>query len=159
MRMTLYSSPARRACLLALVAAAGLGCAVPVLAQDLPFSGRWLLDEGQKGAYTALTVKGNTLSWSATDKSVPACTQAFAVKNEARGTEYANGRGTKFVSGVPGSLPTYLLTIGAGSCKGIEDTVRIIYPLVYDTRHIEIIEYVKGKPVTARRFHRKDAAK
>lgn len=159
MRTTIHWRPAGRACLLALAAVAGLGCAAPVLAQDLPFSGRWLLDDGQKGAYTDLTIEGSRLSWRAADQSAPACTQAFALKNEARGTEYANGRGTRFVAGVPGSLPTYLLAIGAGTCKGVEDTLRIIYPLVYDTRHIEIIEYVKGKPATARRFHRKDARK
>ena len=158
MRMTMHPRPGR-ACLLALLAAAGLGCATPVPAQDLPVSGRWLLDDGQKGAYTDLRIEGGSLTWRAADKSAPTCTQAFVLKNEARGTEYANGRGTRFVSGVPGSLPTYLLTIGAGSCKGIEDALRIIYPLVYDTRHIEIIEYVKGKPVTARRFHRQGAGK
>jgi len=33
--------------------------------------------------------------------------------------------------------------------------VRIRYPLIYDTRHIEVIEYENGKPVSSRRFHRK----
>jgi hypothetical protein len=27
--------------------------------------------------------------------------------------------------------------------------------LIYDTRHIELIEYAAGKPVGVRRFHRK----
>jgi hypothetical protein len=136
----------------------GLGCATPLLAQDLPFSGRWLLDDqqnAQTAAYTILTIEGASMSWSGPDKSVPACVQQFAHQKEAPGTTYTNGHGTKFITGVTGSLPTYLLKISTSNCSGIEDAVRISYPLVYDTRHIEVIEYVKGKPVTSRRFLRK----
>jgi hypothetical protein len=68
---------------------------------------------------------------------------------------YLDGRGRKFVAGVPGSIPTYLLNIVGGNCRGIEDQVRISYPLIYDVNHIEVIEYVKGKPASSRRFHRK----
>jgi hypothetical protein len=137
----------------------GLGCAAAVPAQpmpaSLPFSGRWLLDEGRATAgYTVLTVKEASLTWSVPGKTPPPCAQDFAVQREKPGTVYLDGRGKKFVAGVPGSIPTYLLKLVGGNCRGIEDALRIHYPLVYDVGHIEVIEYVKGKPVSARRFHR-----
>lgn len=153
MRPTLHTRRGLR--LLALIA--GLGCTSSVLAQAVPFSGRWLLDNPPKNqaVYTTLTIKDTSMSWHGQDQSVPPpCVQQFVLQQEPAGTVYANGRGTKFIAGVAGSLPTYLLKIGSGTCAGIEDAVRISYPLVYDVAHIEVIEYVKGKPVTSRRFHR-----
>jgi len=141
----------------ALAVLIGLGCAAPVLAEPLPFSGRWLLDDHPEAqaAYTILTIKGDNMAWSGPKKSAPGCVQEFSLKKEAAGTVYANGRGTKFLAGVPGSLPTYLLKLGAGTCGSLSDEVRISFPLVYDTRHIELIEYLNGKPVSARRFRKK----
>jgi hypothetical protein len=136
----------------------GLGCAPSAPAQDLPFAGRWLLDE-QPGvpaaAYPVLTVRGDRMFWGGLKKSAPGCVQQFVLQQERPGTMYTNGRGTKFMTGVPGSLPTYLLKLGANSCEGGADAVRIIYPMVYQSGHIEVIEYVKGKALSARRFHRK----
>lgn len=147
--------PGSRTCLLALVL--GLGCTQPVLAQSLPFKGHWLLDEqpGTQATYTSLIIKDANMTWRGPDKSTPPCTQEFTLKKEARGTTWVNGRGTKFIAGVPGSLPTYLLALSANNCAGGAREVRISYPLVYDTRHIEVIEYANGKPVTSRRLHRK----
>jgi len=150
------SNPQWRAHLLAL--AVGLGCAPAVLAQDMPFAGRWLLDD-QPGmaapAYSILTIKAGKMSWSGPARSAPKCVQQFVLQKERPGTMYANGRGTKFVAGVQGSLPTYLLTLGANDCAGGADAVRIIYPMVYGSGQIEVIEYVNGKAVSARRLHRK----
>lgn len=135
----------------------GLGCASSVLAGSPPFTGRWLLDDqpGAQAAYTILTVKAENMSWSGPNKSGPRCVQEFSLKKEAPGTVYANGRGTKFVAGAPGSLPTYLLKLGAGTCGSPGDEVRISFPLVYDTRRMELIEYQNGKPISARRFRKK----
>jgi hypothetical protein len=133
-------------------------CAAPaVLAQSLPFSGHWLLDEGSAAAapYTSLTVKGGSMTWSGPDKSVPTCVQEFALKQEKPGTVYVDGRGTKFLAGVKGSIPTYLLQLRSSTCGRAGEDVRIRYPLVYDTRHIEVIDYVGGKPVSAWRLRRK----
>jgi hypothetical protein len=141
------------ALVLGLVGAAALR-AQPV-PPSLPFSGRWLLDEGPATAgYTVLTVKEAGLTWSVPGKAPPPCTQDFTVQQEKPGTVYLDGRGKKFVAGVPGSIPTYLLKLVGGNCRGIEEALRIHYPLVYDVGHIEVIEYVKGRPVSARRFHR-----
>jgi hypothetical protein len=76
------------------------------------------------------------------------------LKQERPGTVYVDGRGTRFVAGTKGSIPTYLLQLRTSTCGGAGEDVRIRYPLVYDTRHIEIIDYVNGKPVGARRFRR-----
>lgn len=136
----------------------GLGCAPSVLAQSLPFSGRWLLDDdrpaGQAG-YTVLTVKGERLGWSGADKKLPPCVQEFDLINEKPGTVYLDGRGTKFLAGVPGSIPTYLLKLNSSTCGRAGENLRIRYPLIYDTQHIEVIDYVGGRPVSSRRFHRK----
>jgi hypothetical protein len=134
----------------------GLACAPSVLAQSLPFTGRWVLDQGQdaQAVYTVLTVKGERLSWSGPNRSAPGCAQEFVMKKDNPGTVYVDGRGTKFVAGVQGSIPTYLLQLRTSTCGRIGEDVRIRYPLVYDTRHIEFIEYVNGKPVSSRRFHR-----
>jgi hypothetical protein len=144
--------PGVRACLIAL----GLVCAPALLAQPLPFAKRWLLDgaAAAPAAYTILTIDDARIGWSAPGASPPPCSQAFALRQERPGTVYLDGRGRKFVAGVQGSIPTYLLAIVGGDCRGIEDQLRISYPLVYDTDHIEVIEYVKGKPVSSRRFHR-----
>jgi hypothetical protein len=157
--MKISSNPVCRVRLLAMVIGLGLGLSftAPLLAQTLPFSGRWLLEHPAQAQepYAVLSVKGNSLAWSAANKRAPTCVQQFEVKPEKPGTVYTDGRGTRFVAGAPGSIPTYLLKLGAGTCPGIEEEVRIRYPLVYDTRHIEIIEYVKGKPVSSRRFSKK----
>jgi hypothetical protein len=152
--MKRFLSPQWRSQWLAI--AFGLGCAPPLLAQTLPFSGRWLLDDHpETQAYTILTIKGTSITWRGPNKSTPPCVQEFALKKENPGTVYADVHGTKFVAGALGSLPTYLLTISASTCGGIGEQVRIRYPLVYDVTHIEFIEYAQGKPVSSRRFHRK----
>jgi len=154
--MTQRLHPGWRARLLAM--AAGLGCALSVLAQDMPFAGHWLPDQqpgAAAAAYPALTIKGDRMSWGGSAKSAPACVQQFVLQNEKPGTMYVNGRGTKFIAGVTGSLPTYLLKLRANGCAGGADAVRIIYPMVYRTGQIEVIEYVNGKVVSARRMHRK----
>lgn len=132
----------------------GLGAAPSVLAQSLPFSGHWLLDDGSAGPYASLTVRGGSMTWSGPDRSVPKCVQEFALKQEKPGTVYVDGRGTRFVAGVKGSIPTYLLQLRTSTCGRAGEDLRIRYPLVYDTRHIEVIEYVGGKPVSSRRFRR-----
>jgi hypothetical protein len=136
-------------------AVAGLGCSSAVLAEPVPFAGRWLADD-QTAPYTTLTVKGDTLSWHGPDKSVPKCVRQFTVQPEKPGTVYTNARGTKFIAGFKGSIPTFLLQLDSGTCGSGGSAVRINYPLIYDTRHIELIEYAGGKPVGARRFHRKE---
>jgi hypothetical protein len=152
--MKRFLSARCRAQLFAIVV--GLGCAPSLLAQALPFTGRWLLDDRPEAqTYTALTIKGTRMSWSGPNKSTPPCVQEFELKNEKPGTVYTDVHGTKFVAGSLGSLPTYLLTVSASTCGGIGEQVRIRYPLVYDVRHIEFIEYANGKPVSSRRFHRK----
>jgi len=140
----------------------GLACAPPVLAQSLPFDGKWLLDEDPKApaaAYTVLNIADNTMTWTGPVKSTPKCVQEFALKEEKPGTVYVDGRGTRFVAGAKGSLPTYLVQLRASTCGRAGETTRIRYPLVYDTRHIEVIGYVGGKPVSSRRFHRKPDAR
>jgi hypothetical protein len=133
----------------------GLGCASALHAEPLPFAGRWLADDRQQApADTVLTIKEASLSWRGPDKSVPVCTREFVLKQEKPGTVYRDGRGTRFVAGAPGSLPTYLLTLGAGNCDRPADEVRISYYLVYDVRHIEVIEYVNGRPLGSQRFHK-----
>jgi hypothetical protein len=135
----------------------GLACAPSVLAQSLPFTGKWLLDDGSEAqaVYTVLTIKGERLSWSGPNKSAPGCVQEFVVKKETPGAVYVDGRGTKFLAGVQGSIPTYLLQLRTSTCGRVGEDVRIRYPLVYDISHIEVIEYVNGKPLGSRRFHRK----
>jgi hypothetical protein len=145
--------PARRVKLLALVLGLGLGYGAPLLAQPLPLAGRWLPDEG--GSSTVLTIKDGKLSWREPKTSAPACVRPFVLKKEIPGTVYTNGQGTKFVAGVPGSIPTYLLKLEPGACGSAGDEVRISFPLIYDTNHIELIDYVAGKPAGVRRFHRK----
>jgi len=135
----------------------GLACAPAALAQSLPFAGKWLLDEDPKApaAYTVLTIEGSTLTWTGPARSTPKCVQEFALKEEKPGTVYVDGGGTRFVAGLKGSIPTYQLQLRSSTCGRAGETTRIRYPLVYDTRHIEVIGYVAGKPVSARRFHRK----
>ena len=134
---------------------AGLGCSASVLAEPVPFAGRWLADDPDASPYTTLTVKGGTLSWHGPDKSVPRCVRQFAVQQERPGTVYMNAHGTKFIAGFKGSIPTYLLQLDGGTCGSGSSAVRINYPLIYDTQHIELIEYAAGKPVGVQRFHRK----
>jgi hypothetical protein len=139
----------------------GLACAPAAFAQSLPFAGKWLLDEDPKApaaAYTVLDIGDNTMTWTGPARSTPRCVQEFVLKDEKPGTVYADGRGTRFVAGAKGSIPTYLLELRASTCGRAGETTRIRYPLVYDTRHIEVIGYVGGKPVSARRFHRKQQA-
>lgn len=139
--------------LLAVVAA--LGCSAPVLAEPVPFAGRWLADDDAAAPYTTLTVKGDSLSWHGPDKSVPKCVRQFTLLKEKPGTVYTNARGTKFVAGAKGSIPTYLLQLDGGTCGPVSSVLRINYPLIYDVQHIELIDYAAGKPLGARRFHRK----
>lgn len=135
----------------------GLGCAAPVLAQSFPLKGRWLLDPSSEepASHPILTIADGRMTWTGTTRSVPPCVQQFVVKKENPGTVYTDGNGTRFVAGVPGSIPTYLLTLNTSTCGGAGEDVRIRFPLVYDTDHIDIIEYANGKPLSTRRFHRK----
>lgn len=133
-----------------------LFCAFSVHAEPLPHIGHWVPDE-QAG--TLLTIKENSLSWRGADKSAPACVEQYVLKPERPGSVYTNGRGTKFVAGVNGSLPTYLLKLGASTCEGIREEVRVSFHMVYDINHIEVIEYAGGKAVSARRFHREQRAR
>jgi hypothetical protein len=152
--MNIFLNPGRRARLLAILF--GLGCTPALHAAPLPFAGRWLPDDSQaaEAPATILTIKDASLSWRGPDKSAPACTREFVLKTEKPGTVYRDGRGTRFVAGAKGSLPTYLLQLGAGNCDSPADEMRISYYLVYDIKHIEVIEYAKGKPVSSRRFHK-----
>jgi hypothetical protein len=152
--MNIFLNPGRRARLLAILF--GLGCTPALHAAPLPFAGRWLPDDSQaaEAPATILTIKDASLSWHGPDKSAPACTREFVLKTEKPGTVYRDGRGTRFVAGAKGSLPTYLLQLGAGNCDSPADEMRISYYLVYDIKHIEVIEYAKGKPVSSRRFHK-----
>ena len=147
--------PAGRARWLAIVC--GLAYGSPLLAQPLPFSGRWLVDDGLAagGSHPILVIKDATMAWKGTDRSAPACAQPFELKKERPGTVYTDARGTKFVAGTPGSIPTYLLRLSPGTCDNPAEEVRISYPLIYDVNHIEVVEYVAGKPVSARRLRRK----
>jgi hypothetical protein len=128
-----------------------------VSAAPLPFDGRWLLDDpmGAQASHTVLAIKGESMSWSGPNKSAPGCVQEFMLKKENPGAVYVDGRGRKFLAGVPGSLPTYLLKLRTSTCGRIDEEVRISFPLVYDTGHIELIEYVNGKPISSRRLRRK----
>jgi hypothetical protein len=140
----------------------GLACAPAALAQPLPFEGRWLLDEEPgkpAAAYTVLNIGDGSMTWTGPARSTPRCVQEFALKEEKPGTVYADGRGSRFVAGVKGSIPTYLLQLRGSTCGRAGEQTRIRYPLVYDTQHIDVIGYVAGKPVSARRFHRKPDAK
>jgi hypothetical protein len=152
--MNIFLNPGRRARLLAILF--GLGCTPALHAAPLPFAGRWLPDDSQaaEAPATILTIKDASLSWRGPDKSAPACTREFVLRTEKPGTVYRDGRGTRFVAGAKGSLPTYLLQLGAGNCDSPADEMRISYYLVYDIKHIEVIEYAKGKPVSSRRFHK-----
>jgi hypothetical protein len=131
-------------------------CASSALAQGLPFSGRWLRDEqpGARPRYPVLVIDNGSMTWRGADKSTPDCVQPFTLRPEKPGTVYTDGRGKKFVAGAIGSFPTYLLDIGAGSCGGAGGQARISYPLAYDVKHIEFIDYQNGKPVGVRHFHR-----
>jgi hypothetical protein len=153
--MRFESSPRCRAPLLAFVAALACG---PALGAEPPlFNGRWLADDPDQaqGPYAVLAIDDATLSWRPPKRSAPTCTRRFELHKERPGTVYVDGRGKKFVAGVPGSIPTYLLKLGDGTCGSPADAVRINFPLIYDRRHIEFIEYVGGKPVSVQRLHRK----
>jgi len=136
----------------------GLACAPAVMAQALPFTGQWVLDDdpgAAQAAYTRLRIEDGSMTWMGADKVAPACVQAFVVKAERPGTLYVDGRGTRFLAGVKGSIPTWLLQLRSSTCGRAGEDTRIRYPLIYDTQHIEVIGYVNGKPVSSRRFHRK----
>lgn len=137
-------------------AAVGLGCSPALSAQELLFTGRWVPDmqAATPGAYAVLTIEAARMSWHDASMTSPGCSRNFALQPEKPGTEYADGRGTRFVAGTAGSLPTYLLKVTASTCGGKEDAIRISFPRAYDRAHMELIQYVQGKPVSARRFHR-----
>lgn len=145
-------SPRYRARLFAFVL--GLACAAPLLAEPLPLHGRWQADEPEAGQ-AVLTIKAATLSWRGRNAPAPACVQDYVLNKERPGTVYTDGRGTKFVAGSLGSIPTYLMTLGAGTCGTPGAQVRVRFPLIYDINHIEFIEYAAGKPVSACRLHRR----
>jgi hypothetical protein len=146
------SSPGWRARVLATLF--GLSYAPSLLAESLPYIGQWI-PEAQASSDWTLTIKDTSMSWRGPAASAPGCVQAFELKKEKPGTVYIDGRGFRFVAGSLGSLPTYLFKLGPNTCGGPADQVRISFPLVYDTQHIELIEYAGGKPLTVRRLHRK----
>ena len=134
--MRIFLRSTSRARLLAIVL--GLGWAPALLAQSLPFSGRWLLDaqpDSQAG-YTTLTVKGTTMTWSGPTRSAPKCVQEFVTKPEKPGTVYTDGRGTKFVAGVKGTLRVAApVTFAAMYVAPILPTLRARHPqLTLDLR-------------------------
>jgi hypothetical protein len=135
-----------------------LACAwLPALAAErLSIFGKWAPDEGAgaKAGSPALTIEGSKLSWSGSKDGQPACVREFTLREERPGTVYTNGRGTKFVAGAKGSLPTFLLRIGASTCARTADAVRISFPLVYDSRHIEVLELAQGRVIASQRFYR-----
>jgi hypothetical protein len=131
-----------------------LGVSPALLAEPLPYIGQWEPD-AQASSDWILTIKDTSMSWRGPAASAPGCVQAFELKKENPGTVYIDGRGKRFVAGSLGSLPTYLFRLGPNTCGGPADEVRISFPLVYDTKHIELIEYAGGKPLTVRRLHRK----
>jgi hypothetical protein len=137
-------------------AAVAFGCSPALSAQELLFTGRWVPDiqAAAPGAYAVLTIEAARMSWHDASMTSPGCSRDFALQPEKPGTEYADGRGTRFVAGTAGSLPTYLLKVTASTCGGKEDAIRISFPRAYDRAHMELIQYVQGKPVSARRFHR-----
>lgn len=136
--------------------AAAASAAFAAETAGLPFAGRWLRDAqpGAQPRYPVLVVDAGRMTWRGADKSVPDCVQPFVLHPEKPGTVYTDGRGRKFVAGAKGSFPTYLLDVGASSCGGAGAQARISYPLPYDAQNIEFIDYVGGKPVGVRRFHR-----
>lgn len=143
-----------RARLRLLTLVAGLGVSPSLLAEPLLYVGKWIPD-AQASSDWLLTIKDTSMSWRGPDKSALACVQALELKKEKPGTVYGDGRGKRFVAGSLGSLPTYLFKLGPDTCGGPADQVRISFPLVYDTQHIELIEYAGGKPLTVRHLHRK----
>jgi hypothetical protein len=159
--MKIVFTPRRRARLLAAMLA--LVCASALPAQPSPYIGRWLPDAppAVQASRTSLTIKAESLSWRGPDKSTRACTRAFVLKNEKPGTVYRNGRGKQFIAGAKGSLPTYLLMLDANAdagsitCDNPATEMRISFHMVYDIDHIEVIDYVNGKPVSVQHFHRR----
>jgi len=123
-----------------------------VPAQPLPLAGRWVPDDPAET--TLLTIQDMTLSWREGKHKKPACVRPFALLPERPGTIYLDGRGTKLVAGAKGSIPTYVLKLAPGECGVAGDVVRIVFPLIYDTAHIELIQYAGGRPVDVTRFHR-----
>jgi hypothetical protein len=157
--MNHFSNARRRVRLL--TAVLGLGYSAALLAQPLPYLGRWLPDEKTEAHGTQaqggarLSIDDARLSWRGPDRAQPACVQEFVRHQEKPGTVYANGQGKRFVASASGSFPTFLLKIVANACGGSVDHVRISFPLAYSKDQMELIEYAQGKPVSARRFHRK----
>lgn len=136
------------------LAAATLCTWTQAAAQPRPLAGRWVPDDPDAQA-TLLVIQDMTLSWRAGGRARPACLRPFALLAERPGTIYVDGRGTKFVAGAPGSIPTYLLRLEPGACGVAGDVVRISFPLIYDVNHIELIEYAGGRQAAVHRFHRR----
>jgi hypothetical protein len=143
---------------------AGLAAAVFSLAgvpapaaPPAPFFGTWIDAAGCCDMGEAkLTIEGNTVTWNGTAKTPAACSTTFALEKEAAGTVYRDARGRRFLAGMPGSLPTFLLRIDPRACGGRADRIRVSFPLAYDKRHIELSEYRDGRPVGYRRLVRID---
>jgi hypothetical protein len=108
----------------------------------------------EPGPTTLLIIKDMTLAWREGKQKTPACVRPFALVPERPGTIYLDGRGTKLVAGAKGSIPTYVLKLAPGDCGVAGDVVRVVFPLIYDTAHIELIQYANGRPVDVQRFHR-----
>lgn len=134
-----------------------LGCAPSALAKPPQYEGHWQADGNAAASGTPsaiLTIEGTKLSWRPKRKGRPVCAGSFARLDEKPGTVYRDAAGRKFVAGALGSFPTFLLQVDPGTCASTADQWRISFPLAYDKRHMELIEYRNGRPVGARRFVR-----
>jgi len=132
----------------------------PALAQPAPaddqFIGRWKSDNPASATPDALlTIEGAAFTWRPNAKAPPQCRGTFARQNEKPGTVYLDAHGRKFVAGAIGSFPTYLLKVDPGTCGGA-DGWRISFPVPYDRRHMELTEYVGGRPTGYRKMQKVD---
>lgn len=144
-----------------------LGCAAaaqvqaqtpsPTQAAAPQFMGKWKSANPASTTPDAiLTIEGAAVSWRAAPGAKPMCSGAFALQAEKPGTVYLDAKGRKFVAGVIGSFPTFLLKVDPGTCGGGADGWRLSFPLAYDRGHMELTEYRNGRPIAFRRMQRAD---
>ena len=121
------------------------------------YIGHWKADgDAAPDMPAILSLEGATLALRPKPKARPVCKGAFALQPEKPGTVYRNAEGRKFVAGSLGSLPTFLLNIEPGTCPVTASQWRISFPLPYDRRHMELIEYQGGRATGSRRYVRAD---
>jgi hypothetical protein len=136
-----------------------LNCAPAAQAQaETPqFLGHWKSDNPASTAPDAvLTIEGATVSWHPKRGAKPMCSGTFALQAEKPGTVYLDAHGRKFVAGMIGSLPTFLLKVDPGTCGGGADAWRLSFPRAYDRRHMELTEYRNGRAIAFRKMQRAD---